>query len=765
MKIPCLLPNQKFYRIGIFSVPLITLFLFITFFNFSIVYAASPINENIIKYRFFVKTLSAIPELKNDCVLPFELDCTYHVLKSEVIRASKDYNTTLDYIVDNFHLQPQKYEEFLKMLREKLAAEGIFPAQFNELRLDSNNADETTTVQFLELRNKILEARDDEPGDSIEVAYKKAVIHMKLGYDFYCRDDYSKSSSEFGLSIEHWHTYYKLSGINEQNIKYVIARIRTLQGCILVDGEYYENARTYFDEAIKIFLELNDSFYANYTKIFKAEIYYRQNQINEFIYSMKAIQLKNPRSEYNSHSELSCRGNIIYDEYYRLKYTSNSMLASHVKQSWEYSLKTIDDLKKRPHLNQEYIKKFLNRYEKILEYNSFEIVSLSFESKEKYIVLKDHITKSVIEYPQWQKIKTTQNNHDYISIKKQPVALITGNKLEFFVGIYSLTGANPTWDLVGRTIINGKEVKFKNRGVVSRAENVFIHKFESEEDFTNNRVKVVPLEIEWWLRTFDKNRAKEFSLGKTSHKVYVVRKKIAEPCYWQIVEYTCDWMKDLSTSQLTDNRNVIDAIWNGCSLENLNKLQYRYQYPALEGEDNGRLPELLKNKRGKCGQWALFFRHCLYCQGVKNVNTVGTGGDYISFYFIKYQTGEDDNQECQYYENYPFIGMKTEEKMPYFSDHALVGYGGKVVQNSQYGQVYEGGELFDIVFHQRVNNSSPLIYENTMVENIKDDPNIEARKKILTQTVQEFLLLYGKSGGAIDPAPEKSNLNEVINNE
>jgi len=731
--------------------------LFIIFFSYSNVYATSPINENLIKYRYLIKTLSMTTEAKDDMVLPFELDCTYNALKSEIINASKNYAGAFDYISMNYSLQPQTYEEFFKMLREKLAADGIFPTQYDNLSFESNTIETELFIKFTNLRNKL---RDPEPGNSAEAAYQKAINHMKAGYNYYCENDYNNSSSEFGQSIEHWKVYYKFNQWNENNINYAIARIRILQGCILVDGENYGVATICFNEAIKLYEQCNDSFWSNYFKIFKAEILYRQNKINEFIAFMDKIKYNKNAPELNEHNEIICRGNIIYEEYRRLSMSNYSIMAGNVQLSRENHIKRIESLKNEPYLNEEYIIKFLKHSEKILEYSSFEIISLSFESSDKYLKLKDHKTASIIECPQWQKIKTTQNNYDSISIKKQSVALITGNKMEILVGIYSLTGIDPTWDLIGRTIINGKEVKFKNCGIVSRAENTYIHKFESDEDFTNRQVKVVPLEIEWWLKTFDKNSTKEFSLGKTSHKIYIVRKKVAEPCYWQIVEYTCNWMKDLSPSQLTEDRNVIDAIWKGCSIENLNKLKYRYQYPAFEGEDNGRLPELLKNKRGKCGQWMLFLRHCFYCQGIKNVNTFGTGGDQISFYFIKNFIEGNNNLKCQYYKSLPFIGKKDDEKMPAFSDHAFVGYGGKIV-NSQYGQTYEGGEFFDIVFYKRIANSSPLIYENIMVENIIDE-NGSIRPK--NTSIQEFLFFCVKPG-TIDPVPEKLKLNEVIENE
>lgn len=733
--------------------------LLLTFFNFSISYAASPINENIIKYRFFVKTLSTMPELKEDCVLPFELDCTYHALKSEVIKASKDYNSTLNYIVDNFHLQPQKYEEFLKMLREKLAAEGTFPTQFNELRLNSNGVDETTAVQFLKLRNASFELRDPEPGNSAEAAYQKAITHMKAGYDFYCQDDYSNSGSEFGLAVEHWQAYYKLLNWGETDTGFAIAKLRELQGCVLIDGENYENATICFNEAIKIWEQIGESSGVAEIKILKAEIFYRQNKITEFIKAMRGIKYKsNP--VYNTHLEIDRRRDVIYGEYLRLSSPNFSLMTKSAKQDRERYIKGIENLKNDSHLNKEYINKFIKRYEKILEYNSFEIVKLSFESNEKYIRLKDHVTKSVIGFPQWEKKLVQQPTYDYTVIENQPVALITGNKLEFFVGIYSLTGTDPTWDLVGRTIINGKEVKFKNRGVVSRAENVFIHKFESDEDFTDNKVKVVPLEIEWWLRTFDKKRAKEFSLGKTSHKVYVVRKSVSEPCYWQIVEYTCNWMQNLSSSQLTEDRDVIEAIWKGCSLDELNKLKYRYQYPPLtEQEQQGKLVDLLNNQRGKCSQWASFLRHCFYCQGIKNVNTFGTGGEHVGFWSIKNYKEGLNNQTCQF--KFPFIGQKTGEPSPFFPDHALVGYGGIIVGSTYGPPVYEGGQLFDIVFHQKIENSSPQIYEDSMISLIEDNPGRDTHENILS--VQEYILVCSKPFGT-NPVPEKLD-NEVVENE
>lgn len=752
MKIPYLSPSSKLSRPQILIMSIAALALLLTFFNFSISYAASPINENIIKYRFFVKTLSTMSELKEDCVLPFELECTYHALKSEVLKASKDYNSTLNYIVNNFHIQPQRYEEFLKMLREKLAAEGIFPAQFNELRLDSNGVDETTAVQFLELRTKMFESRDPEPGNSAADAYQRAINHMKAGYDYYCKDDYDKSCNAFGFAVEHWQAYYKLLNWDAVDAGFAIARLRALQGCACVDGEIYETAKIWFNEAIKIYEQINETAGVIDIKILKAEIFYRQNLIGEFIKAMKEIQYKgNPA--YNAHGEIGCRRDLIYSEYRRLSSPTFSIMTKGAQKNRENYIKGIEYLKNDSHLNKEYINKFIKRYEKILEYNSFDIVKLSFEATDKYIRLKDHMTKTVIGFPQWEKKLVTQ--YDYTTIENQPVALITGNKLEFFVGIYSLTGTDPTWDLIGRTIINGKEVKFKNRGIVSRAENVFIHKFESDEDFTDKKVKVVLLEIEWWLRTFDKNRAKEFSLGKTSHKVYVVRTYTTYPCYWQIVEYTCNWMKDLSASQLTADRNVVEAIWEGCSFKNLEELDYRYQFPNKDG----RLLDLLVNKYGKCGQWASFLQHCFYCQGVKNVNTFGTGGERVGFWSIKNYKEGLNNQTCQF--KFPFIGQKAGEPSPFFPEHALVGYGGKVVTSSYGLPTYEGGELFDIVFHKKITNSSPQIYEDSMISLIEDNPGKDTHENILS--VQEYMLICSDTG-SINPAPEKKD-NKVVENE
>lgn len=738
MKQPCLLLSRNLSLLKSPIVFIATLSLLLIFFSFSTGYAASPINEKIIKYRFFVKTLSIMPELKTDCVLPFELECTYHALKLEVIKASKDYNNALNYIVDNFQSQPQKYAEFLKMLREKLAAEGIFPSQFNELRLDSNDVDETTAVQFLKLRNKILELRDPEPGNSAEAAYQKAVTHMKAGYDFYCQDDYNQSSSEFGLAIEHWQAYYKLHDWGEVDTGFAIAKLRELQGCVLVDGENYENAKIYFDEAIKIWEKIGEPAGVVDVKILKAEIFYRQNLISEFIKAMKEIQYKNDPAS-NVHSEIDCRRDIIYGEYIKLSSPYFSIMTKQAKESRENYIKAIEKLKNdESHLNKEYIKKFIKRYEKILEYNSFEIVKLSFESNEKYNKLKDHKTKAVIGFNQWEKILKLQENYDSITINKQPVALITGNKLEFFVGIYSLTGTDPTWDLVGRTIINGKEVKFKNRGIISRAENVYIHKFESDEDFTNNQVKVVPLEIEWWLRTFDKNRAKEFSLGKTSHKIYVVRKKVAEPCYWLIVEYTCNWLKNLTESQIKDDEKaVVDAIWAGCSIDNLEKKNYAYVYPSNTELPNS-LSELLIQKKSKCGGWQEFFKHCLYCQGIK--------GTPLNFILIERALNDVYQGSFVFFNNPDYcskpIGFSNinDFKPKYFSDHAVTGWGGESFDFEAGGfnfNSYKGGYIFDIVFHVSMPNNTMNEYEDNTVEFIKRITDEQLNKK---KGVKEFLL-------------------------
>lgn len=772
--------------------------------------AFAALNENVIKYRYYITTVSSMPEFKGDIVLNFERDLSKRLLISEVKKSANNYVEILNHIDTKSTYEIVIYKEFLKELKESLASKEVFPSKLNDINLNYDHIYAPVFNEFSLESDKLLEMRElpenvkltkrvypylrnnfyskgksgkelykllidgisKEEDNPIEAAYKKAEAKLNEAYTAYNEGNYSESSSLFDESITLWVKYLKLTETSNEEICYLCGMLCLMSGSAILDAGNSNQAQNIFMNAAKYFSESDDpQVWLAVTQCFIAEIYYRSEDYDSFIEWME-LSKKNGINNFISNrnyayanSAMGTKAYVMVYEYYRMKDPINTP-----QTEAEFRKQIISMLNWFQNLNDStaeniYCKKITKRYQAIMAYNSIILREISFytatENPTKgsdpgyiHIELKNHNPVEIIKPPHWAIVSSGSLPYIYAT---KPAAILKNNKISVELLLTNASN-DPIIDIE-------KIIGQSNDGLVfeSNKNNIVINpgyiKFIlTSNEPAENRVFTYTPKIQWFLIT---KRGNKIPFGLTSdHKIYVLRTITLEPCYWQIVEYTCDWMQHLSASQLTEDHNVIDAIWAGCSLANLNKLQYRYQFPALEGEDNGRLPELLKNKRGKCGQWALFLRHCFYCQGIKNENTFGTGGDSISFYFIKNFTEGNNNLKCQYYKSFPFIGKKDDEKMPVFSDHALVGYGGKIVYN-QYGKTYGGGELFDIVFHQRMANSSPLVYENTMVENIIDETGAIRPKNNL---VQEFLLFLVKDG-QIDPVPEKLRLNEVVNNE
>jgi len=101
-------------------------------------FAAPQINEKIIQYRYYIKTITRMPEFKNDFTLPFENDITKMLLESEVTKTLENYDAILNYIDCKSTAEIVIYDEYLKQLKEILASKGIFPSKFDEIKINDN---------------------------------------------------------------------------------------------------------------------------------------------------------------------------------------------------------------------------------------------------------------------------------------------------------------------------------------------------------------------------------------------------------------------------------------------------------------------------------------------------------------------------------------------------------------------------------------------------------------------------------------------------
>lgn len=657
------------------------------------------------------------------------------------------------------------YKEFLKELKEYLASIEIFPSKFNEININYEHIYTPVFNDFSLESNKLLEIcelpenvkltkrvypylrnnsyykgrqgeelykllinditqKEDYP---IDIAYKKAESKLNEGYISYCNNEFLESSNLISGSIPLWVEYLKLVESDTNRIGYMSGMLSLMSGSAAADGGNLNQAMNTFINAAKYF-HATESYkeYVAIAQCFMADIFYKQGDIAEFIEWMELSKkngLNNILNKTNyvyAFNAAVTKALVITYEYNRIKDPINTpQTHAEFKNDINALLRFHmgnDDLT----VENRYNKKFLKNYNSIMASNSMFLNSISFYSNSEThpaktsdyvsIELKDHYKPTeIIKPPHWTMVLI---DNQYVFNTKQ-TAVIKNMKMIIKANFFNFNNEPITniAKIIGQTD-NGLTFE-------SKFNNFTISPGNNEIDLISNiaiedKVFILNLAINWYVLT--KDNIKINLTATNEHKIYVVRTKPAQPCYWQIVEYTCNWMKDLSPSQLTEDRNVIDAIWKGCSIENLNKLGYRYQFPMPVGEEGDQLHNLLQKKYGKCGTWATFLRHCFYCQGIKNVNTAGYGGDHINFSFIEAALGTNDAQVCIFKDDKTAIGNISPM---YFKDHALVGYGGRLIYQDQFGDIYDGGELFDIVFHEHMQNNTPEIYENTMVKRIK----------------------------------------------
>ena len=690
-----------------------------------------------------------MPEFKNDFTLPLENDFTKIFLDAEIEKTHENYNEILNYIDCKSTSEIVVYEEYLKQLKEKLASKGIFPSKFDEIKINTSciytpifdsfsmesknhpeyngmipeSVQKTKRIfpylyaKYFKDRNikaakKILEdfkIKEDEEQNAAYF-YKEASRLLTSAYSSYCDENYQSSCTAFEESIPFWRKYYELVNMQQSAIDASIGIIKLLQGSSAIEFDF-DYAKSIFNNSIGNFYGYY-AFNTYYSYRLVAETFYRQNDIKGFIGYMNSIQNKVPLRENLNYSSflVSVKSQIIQFEFERLSkpfiYSTQDDLNKHQK-----ILDRIANTESNLSNDSEgrYIKKTLIRYKEIMAKNLLEIKAIGFDhystSTKHYIKLKKHDDDQVIQTPQWL-VKTNPNDNT-VKLEVQPIAAVRNEKIRIQV----IVGAQGTpADVIGEYKLTGydtvNKIEFNVVAVKKNKSNLLIE-CESDKEISKT-VGIFLLDIKWHLikpeRKENSSIIKDFYLGNTQHTIYIVRKYIEEPCYWKIVEHTCDWIKNLSESDLDDDDKVVDAIWNGCSIENLTDLGYKYKYPPTSN-DPTTLAELLDRQKGACGLWANFLIHCFYCQGIEGITNVKRlqllyNGELTRF---------------KYYDVYKPIGNVV---VPPFDDHVVVGYKGSydVYTQSYYGIVY------DPVFHIKCDNKITE-YEDMAVEFIEDVVN------------------------------------------
>ncbi len=708
---------------------------------------ASPINENIIKYRYYITTILSMPEFKDDFTLPFENDMTKIMLNNEVQKTSENYEEVLNYIDCKSSAEVVIYQEYLKQLKEILASKGIFSNKFNELRIDSNkiytpifdifsfglNKNFKTDIKIPEnvqktqrlfpylysvyFKNKNINAinnllkninlKEDNPNDA-QYYYNEAVKNLIIGYSEYCNENYRESCKGFENSIPYWRQYYILSNVSTEIITYLSGLIKLIQGTSAIEYDY-EEAKEIYEDSLNYFTgQYSDGSY--YSHAFIAEIYYRQNDIKKFINYMDVHIHKNILRENIGFSTqaLVSKMEIMNFEYVRLS-NQNTYYGQSINEFRNKINERIKNIENSLPNDSEgrYTKKILSRYKEIMNKNSIEIRAVGFSdysaSEKYYVNLKNHAPDELIKYPQWRFIHAG----DTVSVDSQPIAAVRNNKIKIQLGVYTLDG------LPSDIINNGKLVGIDKTNNINFNMIARINKdgmgyaFESDREILKT-VGTIFLDIDWHLIIENKRKSesliKDFCLGNTKHTLYIVRKYIEEPCYWQIVDHTCNWLKNLSESDLGSDDNVVDAIWNGCSIESLTNLGYWYKYPPDKTEETT-LRSLLETKHGECGQWASFLIYSLRCANIEAISN-----------FKKFQiVYNGELTKFKYYDRYPAIGYSYFKS---FDDHVIVGYKGNYNVNEQ----SFSGLIYDPVFHIKCFNKNTE-YEDMAVEYIQNPLN------------------------------------------
>jgi len=619
--------------------------------------AKSPINENIIKYRYYVKQISLYPEFEGDFVLNFEKQMSSIALENEVASAATNYKEVLNYIDCKNSNEVVIYAEFLKMLKENLAAAGVFPQKFDDIVI-SDEINETVFNEFsLEFNNCIdlnsslpdvvkktkriypylskayfmknnktvtqnlfktfLDDINKTKGDPEQDAYKQAVAYTNNAYNEYCNNNFELSAKSFENSIPYWETFYNLSG-NSALVPYLKGTLKVYQGNSAVEYDF-NYARQLFESAIALFPnDFNGKFSIYWANCSIAEIYYRQNDIKGFISWMQshpAFKGSN-QDAHDADAAIVLKTSVIQHEYNRLAQQpyvwNNSNNGKKDRKAITDSIKKIESNTQNTPVNI-YIKKFIKRYKSIMESNLLEVNEITFYSLvdetplpplpkkaniplQARIALKDHKDGAIMNEPDW---RISANGNTY-SIKTHQVAVVRNKKVRLDVKFNSTIPEN--FLIQGHSNLGGDFKLISINGNTAT--------FESSK-LADNRVGVIENVFVNWTNNGAHTIQTSFS------KIYIVREYVALPCYWQIIEYTCKWLENLSPRQLEDEQAVVDAIWAGCDKGNLKNLGYSYKFPENDDDPNSVL-EILRDKKSRCGGWSRFFIHCLLTQGISN---------------------------------------------------------------------------------------------------------------------------------------------------
>ena len=333
------------------------------------------------------------------------------------------------------------------------------------------------------------------------------------------------------------------------------------------------------------------------------------------------------------------------------------------------------------------------------------------------ISLKEHSPQSdngiIILEPDW----AVAVNGNSVSMKTHPAAVVKNKKMRIMVRFFSAPPAN--------VIINGYSSLGGNFKLISLNNNIAT--FESAVP-VSNCVKIVN---DTSMILYNNG---VILVKSQIPKIFIIREYLDEPCFWQIVEYTCKWLENLTPFQLDDEQNVIDAIWTGCNKNNLASMGYQYVYDLQNPSPNS-VNQILCNKKSSCGGWTDFFIHCLYCQGIRNIfdgnnpvpKTQKVHNSIIKILdFYIPNDGDINTKRFKYNDKYSSIGNKPPNV--YFQDHNFVGYGGNFVKEKintngkdKEVYVYKGGTIFDIVYGIKLNNVNYLSYENEAIGYIKEN--------------------------------------------
>jgi len=403
---------MSYYKKIIFLFTLLIAFIYNTSFSY-----AEIINENLIKYRYYIKIISQIPYFDDDLTLKFENYLTKNAIENEVEKTFNNYSEVLNYIDNKSTDEILIYDEFLKMLKQKLASRGIFPTKFNDFHYNSNQIYENIfdlfsfefdtadqqgiKIPFIVRKTKRifpyifskLTNQDkqtflfkyynkfihDNPKDPTQDNYNAAVTQMNYAYTTYYNEKFLESYNTFKDAISLWEKYLLLSN-NNDSIPDMRATIKLYQGNSAVEFDQ-KTAKSLFVESISIYNSMSIPDFIKKMNIMHCnsaigDIYYRQNDLNGFMNWMNSHPPTKVDENYNdAYADTAVLKSLVINfEWNRLTPPYNFNNSSNgIKQR-----KSINDgiikIEKLPAsaLNN-YKKKFIKRYKNIMNFNSIKI--------------------------------------------------------------------------------------------------------------------------------------------------------------------------------------------------------------------------------------------------------------------------------------------------------------------------------------------------------------------------------------------------------